>query len=116
MIQVEELRSKYNARKTEVDGIKFDSMREADRYLELRMLESAGRIKSLVLQPDFVLQEAFTDNQGTRRRAIRYRADFMYRENGVNVVEDVKGARTQVFNIKMKMFLKRYPQYELRLT
>lgn len=100
--------SKYNARKTIVDGIKFDSKKEAGRYKELKLLEKAGEIKNLQLQPKFTLQESFK-HQGKIERKITYIADFMYEEkNGEIVVEDTKGYRTDVYKIKRKMFLKIY--------
>ena len=100
--------SKYNARKTILDGIKFDSKKEARRYKELKLLEKAGEIKNLQLQPRFTLQESFI-HQGKTERKITYIADFMYEEkNGQIVVEDTKGYRTDVYKLKRKLFLKRY--------
>lgn len=57
----------------------FDSQKEARRYDHLAALERAGQIRDLRLQVDFTLQEAYTDTEGRRVRAIRYRADFTYR-------------------------------------
>ena len=101
-------RSKYRAKKTEVDGILFDSKKEASRYNELKLLERAGVIKDLALQPNFLLQEGFKC-QGTHRK-IEYIADFMYfdEEKKETVVEDVKGFKTDVYKLKKKLFLKRY--------
>ena len=56
----------------------FDSQKEARRYDHLAALERAGQIRDLRLQVDFTLQEAYTDTEGRRVRAIRYRADFTY--------------------------------------
>lgn len=108
--------SKYNAKKTVVDGIEFDSLREADRYCELKLLEKAKEIRNLELQPRFLLQEKFKDKQGVTHRKIEYVADFMYVDNdGKKIVEDVKGVMTDVYKIKKKMFLKIYDdQYEFR--
>lgn len=105
--------SKYHARKTVIDGIKFDSKREAHRYAELKLLEHAGEIRDLVLQPEFVLQEGFKKN-GKVHRAIKYIADFQYIENGKTVVEDCKGVKTEVYRIKKKLFEKRYENLEIR--
>jgi hypothetical protein len=109
--------SKYRNRKTVVDGIEFDSGREAKRYAELKIRQCLGEIVDLELQPEFLLQEAFQKN-GKWYRAIKYRADFRYKEvvTGEVVVEDVKGCRTDVFNIKQKMFEERYPDLNLRLV
>src|ERR1035437_2705287 len=65
-------RSKYGARKKEVDGHVFDSSREAARYIELKALQISGIIWNLTLQPSYVLQDAFTDADGKRHRQIRY--------------------------------------------
>ena len=107
--------NKYNNRKTTVDGIKFDSIREAERYQELKLLEEAGEISHLELQPVVVLQDKFI-YQGKTIRAITYRGDFAYFDRRVNrgVIEDVK---TDVFKIKKKMFKKKYGDlYDLRIT
>lgn len=108
--------SKYNAKKTVVDGIEFDSLREADRYCELKLLEKANEIRNLELQPRFLLQDKFKDKMGTTHRKIEYVADFLYIDNdGKAIVEDVKGVLTDVYKIKKKMFLKIYDdQYEFR--
>jgi hypothetical protein len=99
--------TKYNARKTTVDGYTFDSKAEAARYSELRLLEQAGEIHGLVVHPRFELQPAF-DRGGRRERAICYIADFQYNmEPGITIVEDVKGGKatqTEVFRLKRKMW------------
>ena len=101
-------KSKYKAVKTEINGIKFDSKKEARRYKELKILEKADEIKSLELQPRFLLQEKFKYNGKTIRK-IEYIADFRYiDEKGNTVVEDVKGMKTEVYKIKKKIFLKIY--------
>ena len=98
-------RHKYGARKTEVDGVRFDSAAEAKRYRELKIFQDAGEISDLQLQPLFVVQEAFV-HRNKRHRAITYKADFMYRDKDGNVVvEDVKGMKTPVFRLKWKMLL-----------
>lgn len=97
---------KYQERKTEIDGIMFDSGDEARRYVQLKMLEAAGEIKDIEIQPKWVLQPSFKRGKRTTR-AITYRADFRYTEvaTGEVVVEDVKGMETEVFRIKAKMLL-----------
>lgn len=105
--------NKYHNRKVTVNGITFDSQKEADRYLELMLLLKAGEIDRLKLQPEFTLQEAFTTPEGEKVKAIRYRADFTYRKKmrggvdtyWVSVVEDVKGYRTKEYQQKRKMML-----------
>jgi len=93
-----------------VDGITFASMAEMNRYCYLRLLERIGEITELELQPAFVLQEAHVRG-GERIRKIVYKADFRYREKatGKVIVEDVKGHRTDVYRLKMKLLLGRYP-------
>ena len=107
---------KYNAKKTTIDGITFDSKAEARRYGELKLLEKAGQIHHLKLQPSFVLLPTFTDSTGKTQRGIKYVADFSYSENYVQVVEDVKGVETPVFKIKAKLFRHQYPGLELRVV
>lgn len=102
---------KYHAIKTIIDDIKFDSKKEAKRYQELKLLKRAGKIQELELQPKFILQERFV-YEGKTIRAITYVADFKYKIGGKTIVEDTKGFRTEVFNIKAKMFKKKYPQYK----
>lgn len=108
--------SKYNAKKSTVDGHTFDSIREAERYSELKLLEKGKEIRNLVLQPRFLLQDEFFDKNEVKHKKIEYVADFMYIDKcGKTIVEDVKGVLTDVYKIKKKMFLKIYDdQYEFR--
>lgn len=99
--------SKYRALKTTVGGITFDSSLEAKRYTQLKILETAGTIKNLQIQPKFRLMDSFKYD-GRTIRAIDYIADFMYEENGKVIVEDVKGIRTKDYIIKSKLFIKKY--------
>lgn len=89
-------RSKYRSRKTEIDGRRFDSKREADRYLCLRAMERAGEITDLTCQVEFRLEV-----NGVL--VCKYRADFVYLEGGGAVVEDVKGYRTRGYLLKKKL-------------
>ena len=107
--------SKYSACKTAVDGITFDSVRESRRYCELKLLQRAGEISELELQPVFILQEAFTHG-GIKYRPITYKADFRYKENGKMVVEDAKGFVTKEYALKKKMLLAKYPDMDFRET
>ena len=92
-------KSKYGAVKTEVDGIMFDSKREASRYQELRLLEQAGEIANLRLQVPYIL---FPKNE--HGRALKYIADFVYKDDtGALVVEDAKGHSTDVYKIKRRL-------------
>ncbi len=93
-------RSKYRNVKTQLDGIWFDSGAEAERYAELKILLQAGKIQDLRLQVKFNLVP------GGRKESVTYVADFVYVENGKQVVEDVKSRsskRIQAYRIKKKL-------------
>lgn len=96
---------KYHSKKTEVDGIKFDSKKEAERYYELRLLEIAGAISDLKTQVKFELIPSQKLNGKVIERPCTYVADFVYSENGKTVVEDTKGFRTKDYIIKRKLML-----------
>lgn len=91
---------KYHARRTEVDGIEFDSKAEANRYSELKLLQRSGEIKDLEIQVKFPL--VVNDI-----KIATYIADFVYRDCATNavVVEDSKGFRTRDYRIKKKLML-----------
>ncbi len=111
-------RHKYGAKRTTVGQHTFDSKAEAERYKELLILARANLITGLELQPVFMLQESFM-HDGKRIRSIKYVADFKYvtsLPNGQVVVEDVKGVQLPVFRLKRKLFLKRFPDIELRIV
>lgn len=98
-------KSKYHAKKSEVDGITFDSQKEAHRYRELKLLERAGEIFSLELQTPYELQPSFKHN-GKTIRAIKYVADFTYKDKDGKIhIEDTKGVKTKEYLIKKKMML-----------
>lgn len=99
--------SKYHAKKTCIDGITFDSKREADRYLVLKSMEEDGTIEDLRRQVRYELIPAF-DVDGKHYRPVYYVADFVYVEDGREVVEDVKGMKTDVYRLKSKLFARRY--------
>lgn len=106
--------NKYHAQKTEIDGIKFDSKWEAERYNQLSAMQQAGLIKDLQRQVKFVLQDGYTNNKGEKIRPICYMADFQYTDNeGKLIVEDTKSpaTKTEVFKIKKKLFEARFPEY-----
>ena len=110
--------NKYKNVKVNIDGFKFDSMAESERYKELKMLNKAGLITNLTLQPKFELQSKFRHN-GKAERAIYYIADFSYSDISEEkiIVEDVKGIETDVFQLKRKMFLKLYGEtHELKIV
>lgn len=89
-------KSKYGNRKTTVDGITFDSKKEAERYVVLREMSIKGEIRQFELQPEFQLYV-------NGIHVCRYRADFSYWKDGVAVVEDVKGMKTAIYRLKKKL-------------
>ena len=117
--------SKYHNELVTVKGIRFDSKKEARRYLQLIDALRESLISDLRLQQDFTLQEAYTTPEGQRIRAIRYKADFTYKiewagefmptgvplddlecwrrlGRGAMVVEDTKSAPTKTPQYRMK--------------
>ena len=124
---------KYGNKKITIDGIEFDSRKEAERYSELKLLERAGEIKDLELQKSFELIPAYYEeiptgefykageNKGQQKykrvcieKAVTYKADFVYKEpceslysdcKIVTVVEDTKGFKTKEYIIKRKLML-----------
>jgi hypothetical protein len=93
-------RSKFGAKRTQVDGQSFDSKREARRYGELLILQYAGEIKDLKRQVKFPLQGRDGPILTPTGRQMTYVADFTYSEGGVEVIEDLKGHVTDVFKVK----------------
>ena len=94
-------RNKYGAVKTTIDGIKFDSKKEAKRYELLSSLARSGEIFRLELQPSYKIKIGGEEVKYPSGRTITYIADFRYKNrSGDMVVEDVKGLETAVFKIK----------------
>ena len=117
------MRSKYNAKKTVLDGITFDSKKEARRWQELKLLEKAGKISNLQRQVPYELIPKQTekvvrysaktgkrlqDGEKALERAVCYVADMVYTQDGKTIVEDTKGVRTPEYIIKRKLMLYRY--------
>lgn len=105
--------SKYGAKKTfrilGGEKIEFDSLKEAKRFDVLYLLLKAKQITKLTLQPSYTLQDGFRDKIGKKHRPITYVADFKYTKDGVEVVEDTKGFKTEVYRIKKKLLLHKFP-------
>lgn len=99
--------NKYHNTRITVDGMKFDSKKEYNRYCQLRTLERAGIIKNLERQVEYILIDKFKTPDGTQRKT-SYIADFKYIENGEMIVEDVKGFKTDVYKLKKKMMFDKY--------
>ena len=112
--------NKYHAKKVTVDGIKFDSVKEYGRWVELKRLEQTGVIRDLKRQVKFELVPAqyepyIITATGKRKRGriierpVTYIADFVYTDfNGQAVVEDAKGFKTEAYKIKRKLMLERH--------
>ena len=100
--------SKYHAKKIKWEGQTFDSKKEFNRYLELRLLERAGKIKNLERQVKIPLLPSQKDENGkVIERAVTYIADFVYfdTEQNKTIVEDAKGMKTKEYILKRKMLL-----------
>ena len=98
--------SKYHSKKAVVNGIVFDSKKEARRYIELKMLERSGKITDLKRQVKYNLIPAQKQDKKTIERACDYYADFVYRRrDGCIIVEDTKGVKTPEYIIKRKLML-----------
>lgn len=90
-----------NAQRTTVDGVTFDSKREAERWQQLRLQERAGAISNLRRQVPFALVV-------NRMLICQYFGDFVYERDGREVVEDAKGMRTETYRLKKKLMLAIY--------
>lgn len=101
--------SKYKNKKVVVDGIKFDSKKEANRYAELKLMGDTDYIQDLELQKKFELIPKYEIN-GRKVRAMNYICDFYYYDvlKDKYIVEDVKGMKTQIYKLKKKMFEYKY--------
>lgn len=101
-------RPKYNNHKTVIDGIAFDSLKEANRYIDLVEMERNGEISDLMRQVKFeLIPSQFVDGKCVERKCV-YVADFVYVQDGKTVVEDTKGFKTKDYIIKRKLMLEKY--------
>jgi hypothetical protein len=109
--------SKYYNKKETIDGITFDSKKEAAYYQELKLRHQAKDIMDYKLQPEFELQPALKARDGKKHRAIKYRADFLIVHNdGTLEAIDVKGYKTPEFKLKEKMFAAKHPDIKLTIV
>ena len=97
--------AKYGNRKIIRDGIEFDSIKECQRYCELKLMQRAGVISDLQMQVSFELIPSQRIDGKVAERAVNYIADFVYQQNGQTVVEDTKGYKTPEYIIKRKLLL-----------
>lgn len=98
-------KNKFGAVKKTVDNVKFDSTKEANRYEQLKLLQRAGRIRDLRWQVKYPLIPSQKFRDGKTMIGTYYLADFVYFDcdKGCEVVEDVKGKKTDVYQIKRKL-------------
>ena len=109
--------TKYHAKKTEIDGILFDSKLEADRYLQLKFLKMAGEISDLKLQPELQIFQGYIDPEtGEHHKSRYYVGDFQYVDKAEHkvIVEDTKGIETADFRLKWDYVRSQYPEFEFR--
>lgn len=105
-------RAKYNNEKTWVDGVCFDSKKEADYYQDLKLLHQAGEILGFCRQPEFILVDGDVED-----RAITYRADFIvFHLDGTGEIIDTKGYESGQWKRTEKMFRLRYPELRLKIV
>lgn len=97
--------AKYGNRKVIRDGIEFDSVKECQRYCELKLMQRAGLISDLQMQVSFELIPSQRIAGKVVERACSYVADFVYQQDGQTVVEDTKGFKTPEYIIKRKLML-----------
>lgn len=109
--------SKYKNKKVLFDGIEFDSKKECNRYIDLKLLERQGLIKDLRKQVGFELQPSYKKS-GKTIRPIYYIADFVYIDvkTGKTIIEDVKSeaTKTQVYKLKKKILEYKYENLEIK--
>lgn len=98
-----EKRRKYRNEPTEIDGHRFDSKREAARYMVLKLEQAAGAISGLELQPKFPMH--VTGPDGVRVEVAVYISDFRYGRDGQTIIEDAKSpaTRTPLYLLKKKI-------------
>lgn len=104
---------KYNNTPVKYGGYIFDSKSECDEFLRLSSLQETGLISKLVVKPTYILTEKGTNDLGQKFRGVTYTPDFTYFDNlsMAKVAVDVKGFVTDVYKIKKKLFMAKYPDY-----
>jgi hypothetical protein len=102
-------KSKYHAKRIDKYGRTWDSKKELKEYEQLLILQQAGEVKTIELQPQFELQPGFT-HAGKRERAITYKADFKvtYSDGRIEIIE-CKGFKTRDYVLRRKLLLYKYP-------
>ena len=109
--------TKYNAKKTEINGITFASRLEGERFKQLMLLQKAGEITDLQLQPELQIFEGYVNcYDGMKHRSRFYVGDFKYLDLKTRqwIIEDTKGLETPEFRLKWEYVQSEYPQYVFR--
>lgn len=107
-------RNKYGAKKTWVDGICFDSMKEAAFYKQLKVLKNAGALDGYIVHGAMVCTEG-TDKEN---RATLYLPDFvlLYPDGTYKIVDTKSEATiTSAFKLKMKSLREKYPRVKVHI-
>lgn len=101
--------SKYGAKKTTIDNIRFDSIAEAAHYSKLKAMKALKKIRDFECQPEFILLPPFRKGK-KKYRGIKYIADFRVEHlDGTIEIVDVKGVKTAVYSMKKQLFENLYP-------
>lgn len=111
-LSIHKTKSKYRSIKEWVDGICFDSKKEAEFYRTLKLLLRVGEIKGFCRQARFII----TDGTDKENRAVEYVTDFIvFYKDGTYRIIDTKGIQTKEFKLKMKAFKEKYPELTIEL-
>jgi hypothetical protein len=107
--------NKYRNQPVVIDGHRFPSKKEGNRYLELKLLERAGEISHLEIQPKFMLIVNGSAVKSEANRKLHYIGDFSYFDARSNkrIVEDVKGVKTDVYKLKKALVQHIYPAVKI---
>jgi hypothetical protein len=98
---------KYHNKKIKTEDGTFDSKYEYEEWCRLKLLERSGAIRNLMRQVPYVLIPTIRTTAGTLKQ-ITYYADFVYEENDVNVIYEVKGFKTKEYLIKKRLLIQQY--------
>lgn len=108
---IPEKKSKYNSRKVWIDGVCFDSQKEADYYCQLKLLLKSGMIDGFCRQARFVVTAGNAETKATE-----YVTDFIiFFPDKTYKIVDVKGMETEVFKLKMKSLKEKYPKIKIEM-
>lgn len=104
-------KNKYNARKVWLDGIAFDSQKEADYYSELKLLAKAGAIDGFTYHGNIVVIAGSKSEQ----RGSVYETDFIVFKDGQYEIVETKGYWTDTAKLKQKALREKYPKLKIKV-